>query len=106
MSEPILIPIMNTDETAHKVLSMPNDAQFTLLREFPNIGKTAQGFGNTRMVADLQRMAKFWLMREEIENAVTDCLMLERDTYPASAVADSDTANLLKRIAEVENGEV
>lgn len=61
---------MDKDRVAKMIEAMPDDAEFYLARDMASIGKTLQGFGNNGMITDLKQMAKFWLMRDEILEAV------------------------------------
>ena len=123
-SEPILIPIMDTDETAQDIIRTDSKMEVFIPSKTGNIGNQYVA------IADLQRMAKFWLMRAEIAMAldrsrvaIDDWLNVdfadfcdeervieaqqrinEFGTVAYIADVQQQSRDLLKRIAEVENG--
>lgn len=84
---------MSVDETARKILEMPDDAQFYLARHLSGLGGTLQGFGNNGMIADLQAMAKFWLLKSDILRQLT------------STDADNEMLELASTIEALEANE-
>lgn len=80
----------DTDETARRLLDI----------SVSSISGWHEGNTVQFTVADLQAMARLWLMRDEIQDALNYATPLL-----AQGVKQDKASELLKRIAEVENGE-
>lgn len=89
---------MSVDKTAEYLLTRnPNDWAHIYDVEYPTSGSDITG-GDSLSVPDLQRMAKFWLMRDEIADAIDandDLLAFYAPPTDAMGYARQANTNLL-----------